>query len=220
MDQVTSQRTEISRVIDAAAERIRLRLRHSTEDIIAIGKDLLMVKEQLEHGRFEAWIKAEFAMTLRTAERFMSVAERFGKDDIVSDLSASALYLLAAPSTPEPVIDEVKERAASGEKVTVADIKRLKADAQTLRAENAALRDDNAALADNVAELRSKVVEIPIPLMAISDRRASEGQYRAFVMHWRSLPMDLRERFFEEHKTPFATRLPLETEGKTAQHDR
>jgi hypothetical protein len=66
-------------------------------------------------------------MTDKSAERFMSVAERLGdKFDSVSNLSLTALYELAAPSTPEEVRTEVAERVAAGESITTAEVKELK----------------------------------------------------------------------------------------------
>lgn len=59
---------------------------------------------------FLPWIEAEFGMTDRTARRFMDVASSFSvKVDIVSDLPATALYELAAPSTPQSVREQVEE---------------------------------------------------------------------------------------------------------------
>lgn len=58
-------------------------------------------------------------MTDRMAQNFMRVAIRF-KSEKFSDLSIapSALYLLAAPSTPDEAVDEALDRAAQGEKIT------------------------------------------------------------------------------------------------------
>ncbi len=101
-----------------AADRIRLRMKRTAEDIIEIGRDLIAAKERIGHGSFGAWLDAEFSI----AERFgsesakiadMNVASRFGGDEFrtVRNLSPKVLYLLAAPSTPEPVVQQV----ASGE---------------------------------------------------------------------------------------------------------
>lgn len=91
-----------------SAERVRMRLKRSAEDIIAIGQELTEAKERLPHGQFLPWIAVEFEMTDRTALNFMRVAERFGsKSEIISDLPVTAIYALAAPSTPEPVVQKV-----------------------------------------------------------------------------------------------------------------
>lgn len=47
-------------------------------DMAKLGRDLAMVKEKLGHGNFLDWIKAEFDMTVRTAQKFMRVYQTFG----------------------------------------------------------------------------------------------------------------------------------------------
>jgi hypothetical protein len=89
--------------IRGIAARIRERLKRTIEDIIEIGRDLLAVRADLDHGQFGPWLRSEFGWTERTARNFMTVAECFGKTEIISDLQIepTAAYLLAAPSTPE-----------------------------------------------------------------------------------------------------------------------
>ncbi|MEM8627450.1 MAG: DUF3102 domain-containing protein [Pseudomonadota bacterium] len=111
-----------------AAANIHGRLHRAAEDIVEIGKSLIAVKELLGHGNFLPWIDAEFGMTDRAARSFMHVAQKFGKSEMISDFTATALYALAAPSTPDEVIEKVKERVASGERVTATDVRKMKAD--------------------------------------------------------------------------------------------
>jgi DNA repair exonuclease SbcCD ATPase subunit len=94
--------------VQVKAESIKARMKRTAEDIIAIGLDLIAVKGELGHGQFLQWIKAEFGMSDRHARNFMAVATRFSnKSEIISDLSPTILYELAAPSTPDEVIQEV-----------------------------------------------------------------------------------------------------------------
>jgi hypothetical protein len=96
----------------ADAALIKGLIRRTVEDIITIGQALIRQKEALPHGSFLPWIDAEFAMGEATAKRMMSVARMFaGKSITLSGLNASALYELAAPSTPPEVQAEV-ERAS------------------------------------------------------------------------------------------------------------
>lgn len=84
--------------------------------VIDTGRDLLAVKEQLEHGLFLEWVLAEMQMTPRSAQRAMGAAEVLGaKSDTVSYLPPSILYALSAPSTPAPVRDGIVERIEAGE---------------------------------------------------------------------------------------------------------
>ncbi|MCB0043685.1 MAG: hypothetical protein KDE23_28555, partial [Caldilinea sp.] len=68
---------------------------------------------------FGRWLEAEFQWSDSAAQKFMAVANRF-KSVKFTDLTVapSALYLLAAPSTPEEAVDEALERAAGGERIT------------------------------------------------------------------------------------------------------
>lgn len=75
---------------------------------------------------FLPWIEAEFEMSENTARRFMDVARVYGsKSSTVADLTPSALYELAAPSTPQPVRDAVDTLLVDGQKVSVAAIRKL-----------------------------------------------------------------------------------------------
>lgn len=104
-------------------------VKHTAESIVAIGQRLIEVKERLEYGRFGAWLEAEFEWDRRTAYRFISVAEEFcNRGDKLSQLNfaPSALYLLAAPSTPKAAKEEAIARAEAGESITYASAKKIK----------------------------------------------------------------------------------------------
>jgi hypothetical protein len=103
----------------AMVERIHRRYRQQCEDIIATGLELIEAKGKLRHGKFKQWLRDEFAWTDRTARRYMTVAQVFGrKTDIVSVLPAQTLYRLAAPTTPQEVRDELLARVEAGERIT------------------------------------------------------------------------------------------------------
>jgi hypothetical protein len=109
---------QVDNDLTAIANRIRERLRRTTSDIIDTGCDLQIVKNQLRHGPFLAWIDAEFGMTARSAQRYMLVAEfAAGKNDIVSHLSPTVAYQLAAPSTPQAIKSEVISDIEAGKSV-------------------------------------------------------------------------------------------------------
>jgi hypothetical protein len=106
--------------LKATAERIRQAVKRTIEDIIAVGNDLLAVKQELEHGQWLPWLRVEFGWTDRTARNFMAVAEHFGKSETISDLriEPTAAYLLAAPSAPNEARQAAVERAEKGERIT------------------------------------------------------------------------------------------------------
>ena len=132
----------------ADAALIKGLMRRTAEDVITIGQALIRQKEALPHGSFLPWIAAEFAMTDRTARRFMSVADVYGsKSDTVSDLSLNAVYELASATTD--VQADVERRIAAGEIIGAADVKKLKQRAQEIVQQNAALADANRDLIAN-----------------------------------------------------------------------
>lgn len=111
---------------------IQERLQRSAQDIWEIGQRLADVRDELKHGQFEAWLKAEFNWSRRTAYNFINVYETFGERANLAqlDIASSALYLLAAPSTPDELRKEYLSKAKEGEKIThkelLLDIKQKK----------------------------------------------------------------------------------------------
>lgn len=89
--------------LSTIADRIRNRLRRTTEDINDTGRDLIAAHEKLK-GRFIAWVEAEFGMTARTAQLYVQAA-RFAAEryEIISHLPPTTLYKLSAPSTPDEI---------------------------------------------------------------------------------------------------------------------
>ena len=106
---------------------IKQLVRRSGQDIINIGQSLIDVKGRLEHGQFYLWLEAEIGLNYRTANRFMSVAERFKSEQLLDlDILPSALYELSAPSVPETATEEALLRAKQGEKINVSTAKQIK----------------------------------------------------------------------------------------------
>jgi len=114
-------------VIQQRTGEIKERLRHSAQDIWEIGQKLADVRSRLKHGQFDAWLKAEFGWSRRTAYNFISVYEAFGERANLAqiDIATSALYLLAAPSTPQEVRHEFLQRAKEGETITHKELRQV-----------------------------------------------------------------------------------------------
>lgn len=83
------------------------------EGAVEIGKDLIEQKSSLGHGSYMKWIETEFQWSQSYADKFVHVARTFGANyHNCGNLSFSAFAALAAPSTPEPIREQVLERAA------------------------------------------------------------------------------------------------------------
>ena len=111
---------ESREIIQQHTTEIKALARRMAQDIIEIGRRLIAVKALLPHGAFIDWLTAEFGWHRATANRFIQVAQQFGDKDLsqIATFDPSALYLLAAPSTPEAVREEAIERASAGETIT------------------------------------------------------------------------------------------------------
>lgn len=104
-----------------AAKCIRERTRYAA---IENGRDLLAVKNRLEHGAFLQWLKAEVDVSERTAQNLMAAAKLVdSKLAIVAVLPVTAIYLQAAPSTPDGIRNAIVARIESGEAFSVREIK-------------------------------------------------------------------------------------------------
>lgn len=122
-------------VIEAAID-IHGHASKARDSIIAIGERLLQVKNLLSHGQFQDWVEKEFSIERRMAQNYMSVAIRFGnnkrfgnKSEIISLFSPTAMYLLAAPSTPiEAVEAAIAESEEIGQRLKVKRIKEIVAE--------------------------------------------------------------------------------------------
>lgn len=105
--------------LETHAHEIRKAVRQSVQAIVEAGLRLNEVKEILGHGRFLAWVETCCDLDQRMARHYMKVADQF-KSENFSDLkiAPSALYKLAADSTPDSVREAAIERAKQGQRVT------------------------------------------------------------------------------------------------------
>ncbi len=96
-------------------EVIRARVRHWSDDVIEIGKDLSTVKGQLPHGDFQDWVEGQLGMTIRTAQNYMSAAKLVeAKGETISLLPPATIYLLASKATPDEITDRVVAALEAG----------------------------------------------------------------------------------------------------------
>ncbi len=120
---------ETTQFVQQQTGEIRTLMKRTAQNIIEVGQKLIEVKDKLGHGRFGDWLNSEFDWDERTARRFMTVADRFSnKSDNLSDINfaPSALYILAAPSTPKAAREEAISRAKAGEPITYTMAKEIK----------------------------------------------------------------------------------------------
>jgi chromosome segregation ATPase len=160
-----------------AEERIKAR---TVVTVIENGRDLLEVKNALGHGLFTEWLAQTFPFTERTAQRWMNAAEQYGaKSDLGSLLNSKVLQLLAAPSTPEDVREEIEARAAAGEKITVAEVERLKREARAAQAAAERLQAERSELLSRVDDATSREQQARDHLRLARERADAETRRAA-----------------------------------------
>ncbi len=128
----------LSREDEASAREDAAIIRANVEDIakkgIEIGQALNRQQDRMPRGVFMSWVRDECTMSYRTASRLMKVASDIGTKlpsmATSHSLGTTALELLVSDTTPQDVRDQVEALLVDGQKVTVADIRRMKADAK------------------------------------------------------------------------------------------
>ena len=63
--------------IETLPAKIKFYLQKTAENVVEIGKRLILAKEMVEHGKWADWLEINFALKVRMAQRFMVIADRF-----------------------------------------------------------------------------------------------------------------------------------------------
>lgn len=110
------------------ADAIRKLGKQTLANVIEIGRLLTECKDEIEHGGWLPWLKAEFGWSEWTARCYVSIykSSQFGSVT-TSDLNLpiKSLYLLSSPSTPESARNEVIARAEAGERLKHDEVARI-----------------------------------------------------------------------------------------------
>jgi hypothetical protein len=114
------------------AESIRAAGRRTIEDVVDVGRRLTEARRLCGHGSWLSWLDTEFGWKETTARSFIQLFEmsKSSANFANLDLPISSLYLLARPSTPDAVRQEVIGRAASGEEFSHAQVREAVAEAK------------------------------------------------------------------------------------------
>lgn len=111
--------------LNQRADRIRSLQADVQRGIIQIGFELIAAKEQVKHGNWQSWLADEFHWTIRTAQNFMAIAERFGKNENVFVFQPSTLIqMLALPKGTEQ--EFIDAQTAAGTPVEIQSAREIK----------------------------------------------------------------------------------------------
>ncbi|WP_052055485.1 DUF3102 domain-containing protein [Myxosarcina sp. GI1] len=168
--------SETKLTVEQRASEIRSLIRQTAQDIVSIGQKLTEVKEKLKHGNFGSWLKAEFNWSLSSATKFMQVSEQF-KDVNFTNLnfSTSALYILAAPSTPKEARNRALQLASHGEQITYSLAKLIVNHYRCIDDEKSSDREPNESNV-NVAE-RNPIQTIDVTAQTIANEAVVDNDY-------------------------------------------
>jgi hypothetical protein len=143
-----------------AANLIRLNLLKEIEAVVAVGQQLIAVKNALDHGQFGAWLKAETPFAETTAQNYMRVVENIGsKSATVADLPRKLVYQLASPLVPEETRQQIFVRREAGERVEKEEITEIVSTAISNAKEAAKMVAEEAQLSARAKARRKAVRE-------------------------------------------------------------
>lgn len=133
--------------LDQAEVEIRRAGKTMVSEIVAIGSKLAEIKARVGHGRYGQFIRDRLWFSERTAQQFVQSYE-FLKSAHCADfeklhIDASAIRLLARPSTPNEVRIEALKRAAKPEGLSYSELKKLVANAEITKAKDEANKEAN-----------------------------------------------------------------------------
>jgi Uncharacterised protein family (UPF0137)/Protein of unknown function (DUF3102) len=114
--------------IQKLTTEIKEDLQKTVHTIWDIGKKLIEVRSQIETSYFTSWLKTEFNWSRRTAYNFINVYEAFPEFSHaifarIDNISLSALYLLAAPSTDPQIRSDFLDLALAGNNIRHKSVK-------------------------------------------------------------------------------------------------
>lgn len=113
-------------------DQVRIAAAAVSAELVRIGQFIREAKERLPHGTFIGWCESELPWGRTTVHRLARAAEVFGGVECskLEQIEPSALYVLAAPSTPPEVRQKALEAAGKGEPVTHEQAARLVAESK------------------------------------------------------------------------------------------
>lgn len=119
--------SETQSLVQQHTLEIKENLRETISIIWSVGRKLFEIRNLLKFGCFKAWLESEFRWSRPTAYNYINVYKAFPECLTIKHLpiDPTALYRLAAPSTPEAARLEAVKLAAAGERITLKAAKNI-----------------------------------------------------------------------------------------------
>ena len=141
---------------------IRFYLREMGQNVIEIGKRLILAKSLVRHGEWQNWLEDNFALKQSSAQNFMNCSRRFSESQSIGILgSTQMIQMLALPEGEETKF--IAEQAAAGRIVAEMSVKTLRAEIQKYKAKLAAVNGGvKRSLSVEQTSVSTQKVEKPV----------------------------------------------------------
>ncbi len=174
------------------ANKLRGLIAKSTADMIQVGRDLLAIKDRIEHGQFTVWVEHEIRIGIRTAQMYMQMSRLAeGKNETISLLPPSTVRMLAAKSTSPEIVEQVIARAGSGDILPESAVKEMISDDRETK-RNAKREAQAAARRSKGKGARARAAAKREAWLAQQESEKAEDQAKAQSIINRFSPEDVR----------------------------
>lgn len=146
----------------------------TAQNIIEIGRRLIKVKENLQHGEFIDWLEDKVDFSRCTANRFMKIATEFSNVSAVQHLGSRKLFLLAGldEEDRQEVIEEnnVKDMTTRELEQVVKEKKQIKKQLEAEQEYSQELQDAIKQKEEQIRKLQRDIENIQIPEKEIIEK--------------------------------------------------
>ncbi len=160
--------------IERATAKILMLKEQTAQNIIEIGKTLIEVKDNLEHGDFGKWLENEVSFSHYSANRFMKIAREFSNSTAMCNLNSTKLFLLAGLDEDDRQ-EVIKENHV--EKMTTRELEQVVKEKKEIKKQLEAEKEYSNKLQDAIKEkenqirtLQNKIENVQIPEKEIIEK--------------------------------------------------
>ncbi len=154
---------------------IKRYLNQTRENIIEIGRLLIQAKKQVNHGEWGKWLADNIDFTIRTADRFMKCAERFGNWTASSNLNSSQMFELLALKAGDTE-EFFESKAAEGTPVENMSARTLREEVKKWRDDRKTVRKKSEPMQENEPEISDEDLQKLNQIFNLSNE-LSETEY-------------------------------------------
>jgi len=152
-------RTGETGVLDGLAREARFYAENCAQSMVQLGRVLTQAKPLMPHGQWQDWVRENAGCSLRYAQLFMQVYERFGQNPAISQVKerSKIFKLLALPREEEERFFENNDlEAMSGKEIEEAVARARREMEEKLEKERISARREEAMLKAQAEQARDE----------------------------------------------------------------